>query len=207
MENLQTEGLRHRKKQRTRELILAEARRLFEARGLDGTTMEDIAGAAEVSVGTLYNYFGSKSTLLLALFNEWMASMTASSAGVLADPGDDPVQAVKALFDVYLDFLLDLDRRLLQDVFVAGMSGHSISGELMAMDVRLMVELGGLLAGFRKRGLAGSSVPLEEATMLLYSVLIMQLFMFVMVGAIQSEDVRAATARQVEAAFHGMAER
>jgi hypothetical protein len=31
--------------------------------------------------------------------------------------------------------------------------------------------------------------------------------MFVMVRAVQPDDVRAATARQVEAAFHGMARR
>ncbi len=197
-------SLRDRKKQRTREQILAEARRLFEVRGLDETTMEEIAAAAEVSVGTLYNYFGSKSSLLLALFNEWMSAMTESSAAVLAEPGDDPVRAVQALFDVYLDFLLEFDRRLLHDVLIAGMSGQSISGELMAMDVRLLSELGGLLTGFRKRGLVDAEVPLEEATLLLYSVLMMQLLMFVMIGAVQPQDVRTATARQVEAAFHGM---
>ena len=48
-------GLRDRKKQEVRRRIIAAAADLFTTPGLDATTMEDIAAAADVSVATVYN--------------------------------------------------------------------------------------------------------------------------------------------------------
>jgi hypothetical protein len=53
-------GLRERKKQRTRELIAETAKRLFSERGFDAVTVTDVANAAEVSSGTVFNYFPTK---------------------------------------------------------------------------------------------------------------------------------------------------
>ena len=44
------QGLRQRKKARTRTAIREQALRLFGSQGLDATTVEQIAEAAEVSV-------------------------------------------------------------------------------------------------------------------------------------------------------------
>ncbi len=60
-------GLRERKKERTRQGILASAHELFLSKSYEETTMEEIAERAEQAVGTLYNYFTSKGALLLAL--------------------------------------------------------------------------------------------------------------------------------------------
>jgi AcrR family transcriptional regulator len=57
-------GLRERKKQRTRETILAGARALFEAQGFAETTIAQIAEVAEVSPRTVSSYFPEKEELL-----------------------------------------------------------------------------------------------------------------------------------------------
>ncbi len=57
-------GLRERKKQQTRQLILDAATRLFVERGFDGVTVTEIARAAELSEMTVYNYFPSKEDLV-----------------------------------------------------------------------------------------------------------------------------------------------
>jgi AcrR family transcriptional regulator len=57
-------GLRERKKQRTRELIAATARRLFIERGFEAVPVAEIARAAEVSEATVFNYFPTKEDLL-----------------------------------------------------------------------------------------------------------------------------------------------
>lgn len=63
-------GLRERQKADRGQKILAAARRLFGSAGLDATTIEAIAEAAEVSSMTVHNYFGTKSGVLLALVTE-----------------------------------------------------------------------------------------------------------------------------------------
>lgn len=57
-------GLRERNKQLTRHAIIEAALGLFEAKGFDATTMEDVAAAAEVSPRTVYRYFTTKEDLV-----------------------------------------------------------------------------------------------------------------------------------------------
>jgi AcrR family transcriptional regulator len=58
------QGLRERKKQRTRELIAETARRLFSERGFEQVSVAEIAQAAEVSQQTVFNYFPTKEDLV-----------------------------------------------------------------------------------------------------------------------------------------------
>jgi AcrR family transcriptional regulator len=56
-------GLRERKKRQTREAISDIATNLFIQRGFEPVTLAEIAEAAQVSVKTIFNYFGSKEEL------------------------------------------------------------------------------------------------------------------------------------------------
>ena len=59
---------REREKQARQEAILDAARAVFFARGLDQTTIDDVAEQAEVSKGTIYLYFQSKEELYISVF-------------------------------------------------------------------------------------------------------------------------------------------
>jgi AcrR family transcriptional regulator len=73
--------------QRNRDLLVAAARRVFASRGLD-VPLEDIAKEAGVSIGTLYNRFPTRGTLVEAALAEKVAAMVeqAEAAATVADP-------------------------------------------------------------------------------------------------------------------------
>ena len=76
-------ALRERKRQQTADHIAATAFRLFEASGYEDVTMEQIASEADVSKGTLYNYFPVKEALVAHQFRVEIATGMAAPSDVL----------------------------------------------------------------------------------------------------------------------------
>jgi AcrR family transcriptional regulator len=73
-----TEGGRvERRKARTRAGLLAAARQLFAARGMEHTTIAQIAEHADIAIGSFYNYFRTKEELLDALLEEELSKQLA----------------------------------------------------------------------------------------------------------------------------------
>ncbi|BCG45689.1 Transcriptional regulator, AcrR family [Citrifermentans bremense] len=61
-------------KQQCRARILEKASELFCARGFDQTTTRDIALAAGVAAGTMFNYFPSKETMAMTMVSDALAA-------------------------------------------------------------------------------------------------------------------------------------
>src|SRR5580658_2947632 len=57
----------------TRERIVGAAVKLFARQGWDGTTTRDLATAAGIATGTLFNYFQSKEAVAATLVAEALA--------------------------------------------------------------------------------------------------------------------------------------
>lgn len=57
----------------TRERILEAAQQMFAANGFEATTTRDIAQAAEIATGTLFNYFATKEAIVASLAAEAVA--------------------------------------------------------------------------------------------------------------------------------------
>lgn len=54
----------------TRQRALVAALALFDAQGVEATTIEQVRDAAEISVGSLYHHFGSREGLTIALYED-----------------------------------------------------------------------------------------------------------------------------------------
>jgi AcrR family transcriptional regulator len=91
--------LRERKRNRTRQALIAAATDLFERHGYDGTTVADIAAAADIGTRTFFSYFASKEELL---FPDSDARVQAAVAAIAErEPGDRPANVLlRALRDV-----------------------------------------------------------------------------------------------------------
>lgn len=86
------EGLRERRKQRTRRLIVDTAWRLFAERGFERVTVADVARAAEVAEATVFNYFRTKETLVFQGMEVFEAALLEAIRG--RQPGETPVSAL-----------------------------------------------------------------------------------------------------------------
>jgi len=198
-------GLRERKKQQTRDRLVAEAGRLFAEGGFRATTMEDIAGAAGVSVGTLYNYFGTKTIVLLAHVDAQVGEMMDSGRGVLDDPPGDSMRAVQTLVRIYVDRFISMERDVLRELFAAGFGPvPEVLPELIRLDDLLIDQLGELLEGFTAPGGLAPGIDVAEAVVLLYSLLVTQLIMYVSLDGRGPDSLRRAVDRQIEIAFSGL---
>lgn len=85
-------GLRDRKRERTRRAIVDAAVDLFERNGYDGTTVADIAAAAEIGTRTFFGYFASKEEVLFPEVDERVR--TAVEAIAARGPGDRPADVL-----------------------------------------------------------------------------------------------------------------
>ncbi|WP_433323271.1 TetR/AcrR family transcriptional regulator [Spirillospora sp. CA-294931] len=94
-------GLRERKKRATRRRISDIATGLFTMRGFDNVTIADVARAADVSVNTVFNYFGTKEDLFFDRQDELVEGV----AGELRRrrPGESVVALFRRRFIESLD--------------------------------------------------------------------------------------------------------
>ncbi|MCW5771468.1 MAG: TetR/AcrR family transcriptional regulator [Rhodospirillaceae bacterium] len=77
------------KKEAVREAILAAALTSFRRHGYLGTSLKDIAAAAETSRANIYVYFRSKFELFYAVFHPWLVAQLEaleSELAAIADP-------------------------------------------------------------------------------------------------------------------------
>jgi AcrR family transcriptional regulator len=82
------EGLRSRKKAKTRVAIEDAALELFDEQGYDSTTVEQIAERAEVSTTTFFRYFPSKAEVLLSDHGQHLPALHAAIIGRPADENE-----------------------------------------------------------------------------------------------------------------------
>jgi AcrR family transcriptional regulator len=102
---LQQEPLRRRLRQQTdeayRRAIVEAAESVFLAQGFAEARMADVAKAAGVSVGTLYNYFESKELVFASLIQIRQSEFSELMRSALSEPTREPMplHLMRALFE------------------------------------------------------------------------------------------------------------
>ena len=94
---------RQREKEQRREQILNTARKLLFKKGLDATSMNQIARNSELSVGTLYLYFKNKESLFAALQEEGL-DLLYTKIKEASGQGSTPREKLEKVALAYLDF-------------------------------------------------------------------------------------------------------
>lgn len=98
-------GLRERRRRQTMAEISEAALLLFEERGLESATVDDIAGAAGISQRTFFRYFACKEDAALPVHREFEEAVEAGLDH--ADPEADPCEELARVFVRVLEGFAD----------------------------------------------------------------------------------------------------
>jgi AcrR family transcriptional regulator len=90
-------GHRERKKQRTREQIVAAAYELFRDRGYHATTVADVAAAADIAPRTFFAYFPSKEAVVFHNFDELFEALKSTIEG--RPPEEGAIDALRRFLE------------------------------------------------------------------------------------------------------------
>jgi AcrR family transcriptional regulator len=152
---------RARNKVRTTTAILDAAKRCIADGGVQATTMDQIAAAAEVSRATLFNYFASKADIVDALVAETEAGFFIALAAWRRVDGLSTGARLLGLFNASAHFLnraSSVDRVL---VGVSWLNWNEVTG--IARIERLVAAFAGLLDDGLARGEVAPSVDRRAA--------------------------------------------
>jgi AcrR family transcriptional regulator len=182
----------------TRRRILQIALSLMSQRGVDGTSMRDLASAADLNVASLYHYFPSKRDLLEAvLVEEGMLPM--GTAGAEGDENEAAPATLSVLLAEILESIFEVED------FVRLMVGEAMRGEATARAVGL-----DLFASFEtsiQEWVAANRPDLEERSgaapiARLLSAMVVGIFIQHAAGVLSDEDVAALSRERAGEAAH-----
>jgi AcrR family transcriptional regulator len=200
-------GLRERKKAKTQDRILRSAIELFSENGYANTTMEQIAERAEVGVGTLYNYFGSKRALLVGFATGEHEEIEETGRRIIEKDEGDPVRAISDLFWTYFEHAVLYDKKLMRELTAASILEPDTLGKEMAeLDYHLVAQVGRLITKHQELGVIDATIPVEDASMVIYGVFILVTIVF-MTSDVDEDWVKETMTKHIGLIFRGWKER
>lgn len=195
----QMSGLREKQKADRSQRILEAASRLFRQQGYDAVRIEDIAQAAQLSVGTLYNYFTSKGDLLLAIVSMEVEEVLSSGKAVIADPPADIAQALSRLIGIYYDHsLFYLSKEMWRTALALSIQSPDtpFSARYTALDGLLTAQVCDLIRELQIRGYARSGPEPDAIGQVIFNNLNQMFIEFVKQDAMPIATLHANVARQ-----------
>lgn len=129
------------------ERILAAASKLIAEKGSDLVKMSEVAELAEISIGSLYQYFPDKRAIIRTLAERYAAASRTCIEQALADVRD--LEGLRAAFASLVDqyYAIFLAEPVMRDIW----SGMQADKELMAIELAESRANGALLAAVMRR--------------------------------------------------------
>lgn len=157
-------GLRARQKADRERRILHAAVTLFRADGYRAARIEDLAGLAEVSPGTVYNYYGSKGNILFATVAMEVEEVLGAGDAIVADPPEGVENALMRLISVYYDHSLQyLSKEMWRTAMALSIDAPHTPNSVRYSDLdrQLAAQVVALIARLQERGevAVGLDVP------------------------------------------------
>lgn len=199
-------GLREKQKAHRHDRILDAAAQLFREHGYETVKIGAIAEAAEVSIGTIYNYYRNKGDLLVAIVSLEVGEVLRAGEGVIASPPPCPEEAVDALIGGYVEHSLHyLSKEMWrQAMAISTTQPTSPFGETYAaLDVALARQTCKLLEELQLRGVLSPEADARSLGEVIFNNTNMNFMVFVKSEAMGLAELRSLLQRQHAALLAG----
>ena len=198
-------GRREQQKEARNRRILKAADQLFATRGYTETTIGDIARRARLAVGTLYNYFPSKPEIALAVVRVKTGDALIKGEALVKRPVRNPVTAVAALVDVYIETFSHFERDLWREIVAGAMTDPAGLGvAFFEQDARLMTQLDALLQELQSRGILDLNANPGRGAITLYSVYVSWFMAYLANDTISLEILREQVREGLRVVMQGL---
>lgn len=127
---------RQREQQLRRETIIEAAQKLFEQKGFEETTVEQVAALAELGKGTIYSYFKSKEEIYIAILEKKLDLLEEKMRAAVANPAS-AVDALYGLYEAFIEYHRDR-KGFIDTLFVQ-------------IDDQILYRLGGVVGGLKSK--------------------------------------------------------
>lgn len=194
-------GLREKNRADRDSRIIRSAARLFRETGYEGARIEAIAAEAEVSVGTIYNYYRNKGDILVAIVSLEVNEVLRAGEGLVADPPGDVGEAIDRLIGIYIDHsLFYLSKEMWRQAMAISTQqpGSPFGKTWAALDRALARQVCDLIARLKGLGLVRAELDSRSAGELIFNNVNMMFFEFVRDDVACVAELRAALRRQNE---------
>jgi AcrR family transcriptional regulator len=199
-------GLRARQKAHRHDRILDAASRLFREQGYETVKIEAIAAAADVAIGTIYNYYRNKGDLLVAIVSREVEAVLKAGEEVIANPPGGPEAAVDALVGGYVEHsLLDLSKEMWRQAMAISTTqpGSPFGLTYAALDQALARQTCQLLEKLQGLGQLSSKADAQSLGEVIFNNTNMNFILFVKDEAMTMAELRATLLRQHGAVLAG----
>jgi AcrR family transcriptional regulator len=192
-------GLREKNRADRHHRILEAAASLFREAGYEGAKIEQIAAAAEVSVGTIYNYYRNKGDILVAIVSMEVNEVLNAGRGVVAAPPNNVADAIDTLIGIYIDHsLIYLSKEMWRQAMATSTQqpGSPFGKTYAALDRALTDQTCELVERLRGLGLVKPGTDVRPAGEIIFNNMNMMFIEFVKQEAMPLAGLRAAIRRQ-----------
>lgn len=192
-------GLRERQRADRHRRILEAAAALFRGSGYEGAKIEAIATEAEVSVGTIYNYYRNKGDILVAIVSMEVNEVLNAGRGVVASPPRNVADAIDVLIGGYIDHsLIYLSKAMWRQAMATSTQqpDSPFGKTYAALDHGLADQTCELVERLKGLGLVRPETDVRSAGEIIFNNMNMMFIEFVKQEAMPLEQLRAAIRRQ-----------
>lgn len=191
-------GRRERRKQQTRDKIIAAAAASFAEQGFDATTFDHIADRADVARATVFNYFSDKQQLLRAYLRQrgaWLRAMLDGQAVT----GQDSAARLAGLLDTLAAVNQDNEREW-RAVLAAWRQMHDPYGE----GAPVAELLGEVIVTGQANGEFDPAADPRAAALVLFDAYIGVITRWFATPPAERFDLRAALQQALTVVLHGI---